>query len=299
MNIERLSVHSPLCTISIDGLYSSSAGSNGGERHRHLEESTRVISIIHQSPRIPLPVFSIIVPTFQEEKLLHRCLSIFAPERKERYRFEVIVSDGGSKDRTIEIARDHADTVVQYSGSGKQGIAEGRNVGAQYARGRVFMFLNGDTIPEDPDRFLSFVQQWGEGKGRYAEAPALACWVDVFPEERIWKDILFYGFHNRYVRLLNWIGIGMCRGECQIISRAAFEREGGYNGRLKAGEDFELYTRLSRHGRIPFFSHLRVMESPRRFRAQGYLPILYLWTINSVAVKVFHHSYSDDWPDVR
>lgn len=258
-----------------------------------------MISIIHRTTGLPLPVFSIIVPTFHEEKILQRCLSIFTPERKARYRFELIVSDGGSTDGTIAVAQQYADLVVQYTGTGKQGIAGGRNAGAAHARGNALVFLNGDTIPDAPDNFLAFIQAWAERSHPTSPAPALACAVDVFPEERIWQDVIFYALHNRYVRLLNWVGMGMCRGECQIVQRAAFEKVGGYDSRLKAGEDFELYTRLATLGRIPFVKEIRVFESPRRFRTQGYPHILGLWLLNALSVMFLHRSYSDDWPDVR
>lgn len=255
--------------------------------------------VIQQFNNRPVPFISIIVPTFQEEKILENCLSIFSQELKEKYSFELIVSDGGSTDRTIEIAKKYADTIVTYFGKEKQGIAQGRNCGEAVAKGEVLIFLNGDTIMTNPEYFLAFVFLWGKGKTEVSSAPALACRVDVFPEERIWKDVIFYAVHNQYVRLLNAIGLGMCRGECQIIKRNSFTSVGGYHGHLTSGEDFELYTRLVKLGRIKFINTLVVLESPRRFRRQGYIRTLAVWTLNSISVLFYDKSFSKEWKDIR
>jgi GT2 family glycosyltransferase len=42
----------------------------------------------------------------------------------------------------------------------------------------------------------------------------------------------------------------MGRGECHIVRAEPFWRVGGYDERLYAGEDFDLYRRLRRLGRI-------------------------------------------------
>jgi len=49
--------------------------------------------------------YSIIIPTLNEEKLLPNLLKLLShQELKKKYDYEIIVSDGGSKDCTIEIA---------------------------------------------------------------------------------------------------------------------------------------------------------------------------------------------------
>jgi glycosyltransferase involved in cell wall biosynthesis len=73
------------------------------------------------------------VPAYNEEKLLERTLSAFPMELRKRWNVELIVSDGGSKDGTIEIARTFADVVVLHHEDRRQTIAEGRNAGADVA----------------------------------------------------------------------------------------------------------------------------------------------------------------------
>ena len=44
---------------------------------------------------------SVVIPTLNEEKLLPRMLGQFTPELAARYGIEIVVSDGGSIDRTL------------------------------------------------------------------------------------------------------------------------------------------------------------------------------------------------------
>jgi glycosyltransferase involved in cell wall biosynthesis len=257
--------------------------------------SARIQSIEH----IEEPLISVIIPVLQEEKLIANSLQIFTKEFKGKFNLEVIVSDGGSTDRTIEIARQNADFIVEHKEIRRQTIAEGRNCGAKIARGDVLVFINGDTIPDNPDQFFKFIYNWAKNGYDLSAGTALACTVNVAPDERIFKDKIFYGFHNLYVRTLNLIGIGMGRGECQIVRTEDFNRIGGYNPNIAAGEDFDLYRRIAKIGKVRFISQLRVFESPRRFRKYGYLRILGSWTLNSLSVMLFGRSVSDEWEQVR
>jgi hypothetical protein len=68
---------------------------------------------------------------------------------------------------------------------------------------------------------------------------------------------------------------------------------------MSAGEDFDLYRRLTRCGKIGHRERLLVYESPRRFRRYGYLRVLFEWTLNAVAVMVLKRSISKEWEEIR
>ena len=243
------------------------------------------------------PLISLIVPALNEEKLIGEMLAMFPRDVRQRHRMELIVSDGGSSDRTPEIARGHADIVARHTEPRRQTIAEGRNLGAAQARGDLLVFINADTVPQDKEIFVEGLMEF-VAKGE-SDIVAVACPVYIAPHERRWSDSLFHNFFNNYVRLLNLIGLGMGRGECQIVRREDFVAVGGYENHMAAGEDFDLYRRLTERGKIGHRNEFRVYESPRRFRRFGYLRVLFEWTLNALAVMILGRSISKEWEEIR
>lgn len=240
-------------------------------------------------------MISIVIPAYNEEKLLPQILDQFPAALLAAEDAELIVSDGGSGDGTVDIALGRGATVVRHEEERRQTIAEGRNRGAEVARGDLLVFINADIRISDPALFLR------EARRRSAEAgvAGVTCVVHVFPEDERLSDRLFHLWHNAYVRFLNLIGEGMGRGECQILSADTFRAVGGYNAAMVAGEDYDLFRRVRKRGRIVMLPGVTVYESPRRFRKYGYLHILWGWSRNALAVIFRNKSSSEEWEAVR
>jgi glycosyltransferase involved in cell wall biosynthesis len=242
-----------------------------------------------------LCVISVIIPTLNEEKLISNTLGQFTPELKQKFQIEVIISDGGSSDNTINIAESSADLILTANPKKPQNIPIGRNFGAKYASGKYLYFINADTKLEDPDKFFKETLT----ALSISKIIAVTMNFNVFPAEQKLADKLFHGFYNTYVFLLNKIGMGMGRGECQIVKKEFFNKAGGYNENFPAGEDFDLYRRLKKFGKIKYLRNLTVFESPRRYREQGYTKVFWKWTKNSVSVFLRNKAVSDKWEPVR
>jgi glycosyltransferase involved in cell wall biosynthesis len=240
-------------------------------------------------------MISVVIPTLNEEKLLGRMLRQFTPSLLERYHLELVVSDGGSVDATLAIAARYAHTVVTNAAGVKQTIAMGRNIGARNAKGSVFVFLNADTLIGDPESFFATVAAAIGAPG----LAALTCRVEVYPDERRRLDRAFHGFYNWFFAMMNRVGMGMGRGECHIMKREIFEKVCGYADGIAAGEDYDMFRRLERVGRVKFLEDVVVYESPRRYRKYGYFYVTVSWFINFLAIFFLRRSILSEWKPVR
>ncbi|MBI3193082.1 MAG: glycosyltransferase [Ignavibacteriae bacterium] len=241
------------------------------------------------------PKISIIIPTLNEERLLERTLGQFTPQLRQQFQMEIVISDGGSIDRTLDIAHQNADKVIEVHDATHQTIAMGRNLGSNISEGEILMFLDADVLIENIEQyFQTLLQVMNDYK-----TIALTCNVRVYQQEETLWDTMFHQFYNKYFALMNVVGIGMGRGECQIIRKQYFDCVGGFNEQMAAGEDFDLFARLKKVGKVVFEHSLTVRESPRRYRKYGYFYISGLWFLNALSVWLFGKSAVTRWKAVR
>ena len=83
---------------------------------------------------------SVVIPALNEEKFIGDCLKAL---RGQTVPAEIIVVDNGSRDRTVEIARDYADMVIEAPGVR---IARLRQIGAEAASGDIVATTDADTF---------------------------------------------------------------------------------------------------------------------------------------------------------
>lgn len=90
-----------------------------------------------------MPFFSIIVPVYNTEKYLQRCVeSILQQDCRE---FELILVDDGSSDSSAEICdwyKKEENVFVYHKMNG--GVSSARNFGLKYARGKWIWFVDSD-----------------------------------------------------------------------------------------------------------------------------------------------------------
>jgi glycosyltransferase involved in cell wall biosynthesis len=106
------------------------------------------------------PLFSVVVPTFNREGHLGRCLDSIVYQSFHDH--EVVVVDNASTDGTVEVALDFAgrlDVRVLVNDSNRE-RSYSRNRGAENARGRFVVFLDSDDVlrPDSLELAAAFVE---------------------------------------------------------------------------------------------------------------------------------------------
>ncbi len=87
-------------------------------------------------------MISVVIPALNEEKSIEACLLSLKNQTYED--FELIVVDGGSEDRTVEIASRHARVIEQESST----IGGARREGAEISVGNILAFTDADSIAD-------------------------------------------------------------------------------------------------------------------------------------------------------
>jgi glycosyltransferase involved in cell wall biosynthesis len=233
--------------------------------------------------------FSIILPTLQEERILAQTLKQFQdfPET-----VEVIVADGGSTDRTLEIAASFGVQVVQNEGV--QTIGSNRNIGAKAATGDVLIFCDADTRIDNPAHFLQRIRDVFQDPQVVGAMPR----IRVFPKERRGSDRVFHYFYNEAIRLSFLTPMAVGSGQCQIIRKKSFVEAGGYPAEQVHGEDSTLFRKLGKMGKLYYFKDLTIYESPRRYRHYGYLRYLSISTMSLIGQGLLGRNVLKEWKRV-
>ena len=189
---------------------------------------------------------AIVVPTLDEEDTLRRNLPAALAAADE-----VIVSDGGSGDGTVEIARRLGARVV--SGPPGRGVQLNRGANATTAAD-VLLFLHADTTL--PARGAEAVRE-AVASGANGGAFLLRFDVDR-PAQRLGAWLI-----NRRTRLLR-LPLG---DQAQFVTREAFARLGGFRD-WPILEDLDFAIRLRRLGGMALIEE-PVTTGARRFLELG------------------------------
>ena len=239
-------------------------------------------------------MISFVIPTLNEIKTIEttlQCVSGYSGDH------EIIVSDGNSKDGTVEIARRYTSNVIVYEEPDRQTIAMARNMGAAAAKGKYLVFLDADVVIPDINEFLETAEA---AFGADERLLAMTVRYKVLPENRTFTDRVMFTMLALQLRMQNNVfNFGGAGGEFQMILTDAFNRVGGFNEGLPAAEDMDLYRRLSTVGRTRFEPRLTVYHTGRRAHATGWRRLIWEWFTNTTSVWFFKRSASKEWKEIR
>ncbi|MGB3542720.1 TIGR04283 family arsenosugar biosynthesis glycosyltransferase [Rubrivirga sp.] len=207
----------------------------------------------------PSPLVSVVVPALDEAERIGAALTSVLAQSDP---FEIIVSDGGSTDDTLDLAAATAPTARLVSTS--RGRARQMNAGAQHATGDVLLFLHADTrLPLGAlDAVRSALEDESVIGGCFRTTFALeeAGTPRLGPVGRavmsLWEARLWMGWHR--------LAFG---DRALFVRRADFEDVGGFPEQ-PIFEDLDMVRRIRPRGRFAFLD-LDVVTSARRFRRHG------------------------------
>lgn len=198
-------------------------------------------------------MLSVIIPTYNEAATIGRLVTELRRHAPPQA-VEILVVDAHSPDGTAAAARAAGATVLAAP---RPGRAAQLNYGAQRARGEVFYFVHAD-VGIHPD----YVATIGAAVAR---GHAAGCYRFRFDSPHPLLRLNSYG--TRFKGL-------MSRGGDQtlFVTRALFERLGGFNEQFVIMEDFEIIQRIRRVASF-YIVPQNVVVSARKYEANGWLRV--------------------------
>ena len=182
---------------------------------------------------------SVVVPTRNAERLIDECLASIQRSNPR----EIIVVDGESTDRTVEIARRYGAVVLSDGG---QGLPAARRMGAEAASSALVALVDVDVRLGDGDLEQLLAEFHDEGY------TALQAGLHSVSGSGYWGRAL--ADHHRTGRSKNWFGV-----VATVFDRDTLLRH-GFDDRFLSGEDIDLRWRLQNAGAKIGVSRKTVVE---------------------------------------
>jgi glycosyltransferase involved in cell wall biosynthesis len=184
-----------------------------------------------------MPLFSVIIPTFNRAALLERALdSVWRQTFRD---FEVIVVDDGSTDSTDLVLERFADRLVAVRQE-NAGPSAARNRGAALATGEYLAFLDSDDL-WFPWTLATYAKAIGEHQ---RPASVMGAWLRFSRDEqlKVQQEALTV---TEYPDFLHAGQVPLFWGTGIVIVRATELRTiGGFSGKIRVFEDQDLGLRL-------------------------------------------------------
>jgi glycosyltransferase involved in cell wall biosynthesis len=201
-------------------------------------------------------MISIIIPALNEEDYLPLLLESI--KRQKVFEHEIILADAGSKDKTLEIAKQYGCIITPGGLPGR-----GRNLGAKVAKGEFILFLDADCVLPD-DFFEKFLF---EAKTRNLDIAGF-CLVPS-PKNKL-SSFLLNVFYNQPIVLLESALPHAAMGI--FVKKDIFEKAGGFDEDVKLAEDHYFVRRAIKLFKSKFgiIKSTEIFVSDRRFKTDGW-----------------------------
>ena len=110
-----------------------------------------------------IPSISIVIATYNSTRTIERCLKSIQAQLYPKHKIEIIVADGGSTDKTIEIAKRFGAKVISIDPK-KQNAEYNKSIGIKNAKNELLAMIDHDNILPHPQWLSKMVRPFVENK---------------------------------------------------------------------------------------------------------------------------------------
>lgn len=226
------------------------------------------------------PAISVVIPSYEHAAYIGECINSVLEQSWQD--FEIIITDDGSSDNTVEKIRAFQDSRIQLSIFKENlGAAIATNHSISRARGKYIAILNSDDCfaPQKLATQVQFLQQHPDIAAVFGW-PALINEKGQPFEQNHHKDFEVFQVNNRPQS--QWLRQFFDQGNCLchptvMIRKSCYEAVGLYDARLAQVPDLDMWVRLSMQFQIyvlpEIFTYFRIRDNLQNASARKF-PVL-------------------------
>jgi glycosyltransferase involved in cell wall biosynthesis len=186
---------------------------------------------------------SVITVCYNSEKFIARSIeSVLAQFHKD---LELIIIDGGSTDKTLEVVKSYKDARIKFLSEVDFGIYDAMNKGLKIASGDIICFLNSDDYYADENVLTQVVMNFAEngydillGDIQFFNARRAQQLVRIYPARRFKANRLKFGWMPPHPGF--------------FARRTVYENYGFFDVSYKVAGDFDFIARVFVDSKVEF-----------------------------------------------
>lgn len=191
------------------------------------------------------PFVSIIIPIYNEEKTVGKCIESLLNQSYPSHNYEIIVVSDGCNDNSENVVRNIIEfekkVEIKLIRQENQGAAAARNFGAKYSRGEIVLFIDADCIADF---------RWIEEMIKPLLKDNVAGVQGAYKtnQKAIVAKLAQIEFEERFKKLQQTEYVDFVGSFSAAYKREVFERFKGFNTKFVMNEDVDLAYRISSDG---------------------------------------------------
>ncbi len=224
-------------------------------------------------------IITVIVPVYNEQKLIGDCLDSLIHQTLENDQFEIIMIDNNCSDGSARIA---ANKGIRIEKELSKGYVHAIRKGIEVCDTDFIAFTDADCrVP--PNWVEEILKQFSFSEDIVGVGGKVGFYDVPFLFDKFFQAILYFNH--------------ALPGNNMAIRRSALEKIGGIDPRVNLGVDYWLTLKLRDVGKLRVDRHLQVATSARRLRHAFESTVKYF--INVLSLQVASKPLFYDFPDIR
>lgn len=224
------------------------------------------------------PLFTVIVPTLNEEEFLPKLLVDLARQKVKN--FEVVIVDAKSEDQTKKVVSHFNKNLnLSFFPVSKRNLSYQRNIGAEKSNGEYIIFLDADIrVPP------TFTKKIGK---EVKKNKFLIYMPFLYPHGGSYTDKVLFNFYNFMVDVSQNTPRPFITPGALIFQKDFFFFLGMFNeGKDQKSlypEDHEIVLKASKSGvRAKFLPNVKVGSSLRRMKKEGKFTVIQKYIVSTL-----------------